>query len=170
MSGDFIKQIEKDFDEKIVSTLDYAESMNSASTMYVSLVSLICIIIIIVTAILIYLILYILISSIILKRKQELGIFKSIGYKNNQLILQLIGGFLPSVMFATILGMILNKLYINRIYTTIFKGVGVYKISFEYPIIIFVGIAVAIIISTIVIELLLSKKIKKISVYSLIKD
>ena len=162
LSGDFIKQIEKDFDEKIVSTLDYAESMNSASTMYVSLVSLICIIIIIVTAILIYLILYILISSIILKRKQEWGIFKSIGYKNNQLILQLIGGFLPSVIFATILGMILNKLYINRIYTTIFKGVGVYKISFEYPIIIFVGIAVAIIISTIVIELLLSKKIKKI--------
>ena len=124
----------------------------------------------VITIILIYLVLYILVSSIILKRKQELGIYKSIGYKNNQLIAQLIGGFLPSVILSVILGIILNKIYIKNIYSIIFKTVGAYKISFDYPTIIFIIIGVSIIISTILIELLLSKKIKKISVYSLIKD
>lgn len=170
LSDEFIEKVKEKFENEIIGTVDYVESMNSASTMYVSLVSTICIVIIVVTVILIYLILYILISSIILKRKQELGIFKAIGYKNKQLIFQLIGGFLPSVLFATIVGIILNKLYINKIYTIIFKTVGAYKISFDYPTIIFVILGLAIIISTILIELFLSKKIKKISVYSLIKD
>ena len=170
LSSSFIDEIKNKFGEEIISTVDYVESMNSASRMYVSLVSAICIVIIIVTIILIYIILYILISSIILKRKQELGIFKAMGYKNKQLIQQLIGGFLPSVIFATILGIIINKLYIKNIYVVIFNSVGAYKISFSYPTIIFVFIGIAIIISTILIELLLSRKIKKISVCSLIKD
>lgn len=170
LSSSFIDEIKNKFGEEIISTVDYVESMNSVSTMYVSLVSAICIVIIIVTIILIYIILYILISSIILKRKQELGIFKAMGYKNKQLIQQLIGGFLPSVIFATILGIIINKLYIKNIYAVIFNSVGAYKISFSYPTIIFVFIGIAIIISTILIELLLSRKIKKISVCSLIKE
>lgn len=170
LSSTFIDKIKKEYKDEIVSTIDYAESMNSASVIYVSLVSAICIVIIIVTIILIYLILYILISSIILKRKQELGIYKAIGYKNRQLIFQLIGGFLPSVIFGAVLGIIINRLYIKNIYSIIFKIVGAYKISFSYPIVIFIIIGLIIIISTILIELLLSKKIKKISVYSLIKD
>lgn len=170
LSNDFIKEVKEKFKDEILETINYAESMESASVMYVSLVSVICIVIIVITIMLIYLVLYILISSIILKRKQELGIYKSMGYKNNQLIAQLIGGFLPSVILSVILGIILNKMYIKNIYSIIFKTVGAYKISFEYPMIIFIIIGVSIIISTILIELLLSKKIKKISVYSLIKD
>ncbi|HHU54704.1 MAG TPA: ABC transporter permease [Mollicutes bacterium] len=170
LSNDFINKVKENFKDEILETVNYAESMESASVMYVSLVSVICIVIIVITIMLIYLVLYILVSSIILKRKQELGIYKSMGYKNNQLITQLMGGFLPSVIFSVILGIILNKLYIKNIYFTIFKAVGAYKISFDYPTIIFIIIGVAIVISTILIELLLSKKIKKISVYSLIKD
>ena len=170
LSSSFLDTIKKDFENKISGSVDYAESMNSASSMYVSLVSLICIVIIIITIILIYLVLYILVSSIILKRKQELGIYKAIGYENKQLIIQLIGGFLPSLIISTVLGVILNKIYIKNIYAIIFNAVGAYKISFNYPIMIFALLGVAIVINTIIIELLLSNKIKKISVYSLIKE
>lgn len=170
LSGEFIDKAKEEFESEILGTVNYAESMDSASTIYVSLVSIICIVIIGVTIMLIYLILYIIISSIIMKRKQELGIFKAIGYKNNQLISQLIGGFLPSVLLSTVIGIIVSKLYINNLFKIIFNAVGAYKISFTYPTIIFIGLGLAIIISTVLIELILSNKIKKISVYSLIKD
>ena len=170
LSKDFINKVKANFKYEILETINYAESMESGRVMYVSLVSIICIVIIIIIILLIYLVLYILISSIILKRKQELGIYKSMGYANKQLIAQLIGGFLPSVILSVILGVILNKMYIKNIYAIIFKTVGAYKISFDYPTIIFIVIGVAIVINTILIELLLSKKIKKISVYSLIKN
>lgn len=169
-SEEFISKIEEKYQNDIISTMNYAESMESATTMYISLVSIICIVIIIITLLLIYLILYIVISSIIMKRKQELGIFKAIGYENKALVKQLVGGFLPSTIIGSILGLIVSKIFMSNIYSKIFISVGAYKVSFEYPFIIFVCLALLLIIATILLAVVLSKKIKKISVYSLIKD
>lgn len=169
-SEEFINQIKDKYNNDIISTMNYAEGMDSAMNMYVSLISIICVVIITVTLLLIYLILYITISSIITRRKQELGIFKAIGYENKQLVRQLIGGFMPSTILATILGLIVSKIIMNNVYSSIFNLVGAYKVSFEYPFIVFLIIVIFIIISTIIIGILLAKKIKKISVYSLIKD
>lgn len=167
---EFINQIKDEHDNDIISSMNYTESMESAMNMYVSLISTICIVIIVVTLLLIYLILYILISSIITKRKQELGIFKAMGYENKQLVGQLIGGFMPCMIVGTLLGFIISKIFMSNIYNEIFKVVGAYKVSFEYPVIVFLSIVILIILSTIIIGTLLARKIKKISVYSLIKD
>lgn len=144
--------------------------MDLAITMYVSLVSIVCIIIIVITILLIYLILYIVISSIIMKRKKELGIFKALGYKNKELVVNLIGGFIPSILIGTSMGVIINILVMNQIYNKIFRLVGAYKVSFEYPVIIYIGISLIIAVSTLTIAYIVAKKIKMISVYSLIKD
>lgn len=167
---EFINQIKNKYNDDIISTMNYAKSMESATTMYVSLISIICIIIIVITLLLIYLILYIVISSIIMKRKQELGIFKAIGYGNKQLVKQLVGGFLPSTILGTMLGLIVSKIFMSNIYNNIFTSVGAYKVSFEYPFIIFISLVFLLIFATITIATLLAKKIKNISVYSLIKD
>ncbi|HAB65909.1 MAG TPA: hypothetical protein DCE23_00945 [Firmicutes bacterium] len=167
---EFITNIKAKYNSDITSIVNYVESLNSAMEMFIPLISIICIIIIIITLLLIYLILYILLTGIITKKKQELGIFKALGYENKELVIQLVGGFIPSTIISTILGLIISKLFISSIYTMIFKAVGAYKVSFEYPIFIFIIIVLFIIISTVIIGTLLAKKIKKISAYSLIKD
>lgn len=169
-SGEFINYIEDKYGDKIISNMNYAEGMESATSMYVSLVSVICIVIIIITLLLIYLILFIIISGIIVKRKSEFGILKAIGYENKQLIYQLVGGFLPSIIIGSMLGLIVSKIIVGSIYSKIFMSVGAYKISFEYPFIIIIGLVVLLIISTIIIGIFLARKIKKVSVYSLIKE
>lgn len=169
-SLDFINIIKDKYNSDIVSTMNYAESMDSAMKMYVSLISIILVVMILITLFIIYLILYIIVSSVIMRRKQELGIFKAIGYENKQLVRQLVGGFLPSMLIATILGFIVSKVWMHNIYLKIFEAVGAYKISFEYPLILFLIIVVLIILSTVVIATILARKINKISVYSLIKD
>lgn len=166
----FIEQVNNKYSNDILSTMNYAESMESATTMYVSLISIICIVIIIITLLLIYLILHIIISSIITRKKQELGIFKALGYENKQLVKQLVGGFIPSAILGTTLGLIVSKIGMHNIYNKIFIAVGAYKVSFKYPILIFILIAIFLIIATLFIATILAKKIKKISVYSLIKD
>ncbi len=167
---EFIDKIKNKYEVDVISTMNYKESMDSAMSMYVSLISIICIVISVITLLLIYLILYIVISSIITRRKQELGIFKAIGYENKQLVMQLVGGFIPSTIVSTILGLIVSKIFMNDVYIAIFKAVGAYKVSFEYPFIVFLIVVVLLILSTIIIATILAKKIKKISVYSLIKD
>lgn len=167
---DFIKDVESNLGDYVIATINYDKSMEAAMNMYISLVSIICIVILVITILLIYLILYILISSIITKKKQELGILKSLGYQNKQLILEMIGGFLPSVIGGTVVGLIISKLSMSSIYKILFKAVGAYKISFSYPIIVFLIVVVFLMLSTFLIASLIAKKIKKISVYSLIKE
>lgn len=167
---EFIRHIEDKYNNDVISTLNYVESMNSAMKMFVPLISVICIVIIVITLLLIYLILYILLNGIITRKKQELGIFKAIGYENKQLVRQLVGGFIPSVVMSSIIGLIISKLFMKDIYSMVFKVVGAYKVSFDYPIVIFTLITIIIILSTIIIGNLLARKIKRISVYSLIKD
>lgn len=169
-SAEFIEKIENKFGSDILSTVNYAEAMDSAMTMYVSLISSCCIVIIIVTILLIYLILYVIISSIITKRKQELGIFKAIGYVNKQLVLQLVGGFMPSTIIACLLGFAISKVYMSNMYEFIFQSVGAYKVSFAYPISIYSTLVIGLIVSVMLIGIMLARKIKKISVYSLIKE
>lgn len=167
---EFITNSKDTYGDRINSTINYVESMNSALTMYVSIVNIISIVIVIITIIIVYLILFILVSSIILKKKVDFGIYKSIGYKNNQLISHLIGGLIPSMLLSIVFGIIINKLFMKYIYLMIFKTVGAYKVNFVYPIVLYMVIGLVIIISTILLLILLSKKIKKISVYSLIKE
>lgn len=167
---EFINRVKSKYGNDIISTMNYAESMESATTMYISLVSIICIVIIVITLLLIYLILYIIISSIIIKRKQELGIFKAIGYENRELVKQLVGGFMPSTIMGTMLGLLVSEIFMTNIYNKIFMSVGAYKVSFEYPFIIFISLVILLIFATIIIATILAKKIKRISVYSLIKN
>jgi len=58
----------------------------------------------------------------------------------------------------------------NDIYIHLFKSVGAYKISFDYPIIVFFIVAFLLVVSTFILASILARKIKKISVYSLIKE
>lgn len=167
---EFIKEAEHNLGENIVTTINYDKSMEAAMDMYISLVSIICVVILVITILLIYLILYVLISSIITKKRQELGILKSLGYQNRQLILELVGGFLPSTIVGTVCGLLISKLSIPSIYKFLFKAVGAYKISFNYPITIFLIVTVLVMTSTFLIASLIAKKIKRISVYSLIKE
>lgn len=51
-----------------------------------------------------------------------------------------------------------------------FRNVGAYKVSFEYPFIIFIMITMLLILITLIIGVILARKIRKISVYSLIKE
>lgn len=169
-ANEFIHQVKDTYGHDILFTMNYAESMDSAMNMYVSLIGITCIIIIIVALFLIYLILYILISSIITKRKQELGVLKALGYEHKQLVKQLIGGFLPCIVIGTLLGFTVSKIFMASMYNVIFQSVGAYKVSFEYPFVVFLLIVFLVVLGTVIIGIILANKIRKISVYSLIRD
>ena len=169
LAGAVMEEIEET-NETINSTMNYAESMESAMDLYVSLVGIICIVIIVITVLLIFLILSILISSIITRQKQELGIFKAVGYQNRQLVRHLVGGFIPGSLLAVIAGALVSKLTLGKVYGFIFQAVGAYKVNFVYPTGLLCLTALGLIVSTLVIGVALAERIRKISVYSLIRD
>lgn len=102
---------------------------------FVSLAQIITVVIIAISAAIIYLILYIIISGMIISKKQDLGILKALGFVTNNLIIQISTSFIPSSIIGAMMGVIVSKLFLGEMFKLLFNGLGIYKISFVYPII-----------------------------------
>lgn len=89
--------------------------------MYSGITSIIVIVIFVLTILIALFVLYIVIKTLLVQRKQELGIYKAIGYSNWQLMVQLMGSFLPSSVLAVLLSSGLGLIYVPQINRFIFK-------------------------------------------------
>ena len=113
---------------------------------------------------------YIVIRSIIVQRKQELGIYKAIGYTSRQLILQVSGSFLPVSCIAILLSSLLGIWYLPSINNFIFETIGAMKNNMEISVVFLVIFALVQMGVNFVISYVLAKPVKKISAYSLLKE
>ena len=166
----FIAEIKAKFGSKIESVENHYETRSSVISMYSTVVQALCIFIMTITCLIIFLILYVIIKSIIIKRKQEFGIYKSIGYSNRQLIMQIAGSFMPCAILAVGMSVAICRLYMMQIIKVIFGLIGAMKTNFTIPVTITIAVFLVIISFTLMIAMFLSMKIKKISAYSLIKE
>lgn len=166
----FITDVKNKYTDDIISISNTYESFAQLIKIFsVAIISTITIMLV-VTLLIIFLILYVIIKSIIVQRKQEFGIYKAIGYTSKELILQLSESFMPFTIAAVFLSLILAKIYMPILLSKMFNIVGVIKINFEYPIFPLLIAAIILIVITFLLAILISKKIKKISAYSLIKE
>ena len=166
----FLKEVEEEYGEDIISSVNYDKMAESAQGMYQSVVKGIIAAIFIVTMLIIFLIFYMIIKSLIIKRKQELGIYKAIGYSNFQLILQIAGSFLPVSAAAILLSAVLGIWYMPSINKMIFEMIGAMKNNLQVSLLFLLFFALIQILADFIISICLSWSIKGISAYSLIKE
>ena len=169
-TGSFVEEIKDSYDEEVTQVINYYKNVSNARVMYTQIIEAIILIIAIISIIVVFLILYVTIKSMIVNRKQELGIYKSIGYSSKQLILQMTGSFMPAVGLAAYSSAILGYVYMPSICNMIFEGIGVMKNQMQVELGIQLIFATVLVIVTLLLCTCLSSKIKKISVYSLIKE
>ena len=158
------------YGDNIGSQVNYVKTREAAMGVFLNIAGLILVIIVVATTLIITLILYLLIKTSITNRKQEIGILKSIGYTTWQLIMQTTFSFLPTIIVGSVLGSIIGYFKMNSIILMIFKSIGVMRMQLYIPGFVVITSALAIIIVSFIISILISKGIKKISAYSLIKE
>lgn len=165
-----ISEIEKSYGDKISNQVNYQEMTETTQKMYSGITSIIVVSILVLTILIVLFVLYIVIKTLLVQRKQELGIYKALGYSNWQLMVQMMGSFLPSSVLAMLLSSGLGLIYVPQINQFIFRTIGAMKnnmeVSFTF-LIIFALIQIAI---NIIISISLTMPIKKISAYALIKE
>jgi len=169
-TGDFIEGMTKKYNNNIVGNVDYVKSIDSAMGVFVNIIGIMCGAIVLVTALIVIMILYLLIKTVIVRKKQEMGILKSMGYTTRQLILQTALSFMPTTLMATLIGSLISFRYMNSIFEVLFSGLGIMKVSFSIPLTMLIVIIVGLTVFTFIISVILSRRIKYISAYSLIKE
>ena len=166
----FIKEYEENHTVLIKSSVNFEQMSENGRMMYAGIVSVIVIILFVISVLMVLLVMYVIINSMISRRRQEFGIYKAIGYTNRQLTVKTAVGFIPVVAVASIISAIAGLWYLPAINNTIFSLIGAVKNHFEVSVWILIAFAMMFTAVAFLISVLLSAPIKKITASSLLKD
>lgn len=170
IAGEFIEEYEKDHDTLIASSVNYEQLNENSRTMYAGIVSAVAAALFVISVLMVLLVLYVIIHSMINRRRQEFGIYKAIGYTSRQLTIITVTQFIPVVAVSSILSAAAGIWYLPVINHTIFSQIGAIKNHFEVSIWILLAVAIIFTAAAFVISVLLAAPIKKITAYSLLKE
>lgn len=166
----FINEYEENHDAIIQSSVNFEQMSENGRMMYTGIVSVIVIILFVISVLMVLLVMYVIINSMISRRRQEFGICKAIGYTNRQLTVKTALGFVPVVAAASIISAIAGLWYLPAINKIIFSLIGAVKNHFQISVLILIIFAILFTAVSFVISVLLSAPIKKITAYSLLRE
>lgn len=154
----------------VTYVIDVDETLASQTGVYLAVVFMIMVTILAITALITALILYLVIKTMVLKRKQEFGILKAMGYTTFQIMRQITMIFVPVVIIGVIIGSVLGFTLTNPLLSLLLSNVGVYNARFIMNIPVTIALSLGIIVLSYVISMFVSRGIKRISAYHLITE
>ena len=169
-ADEFINEYEESHDAIIKSSVNFEQMSENGKRMYTSIVSVIVIVLFVISVLMVLLVMYVIINSMISRRRQEFGIYKALGYTNRQLTVKTALEFIPVVAMASIISGIAGLWYLPALNNIIFSLIGAVKNHFEVSVWMLIVFAMLFTAAAFVISILLSAPIKKITAYSLLKE
>lgn len=166
----FVETFEKEHSGEITDIVNSQKLQKEAQDIYMGITVVLVVLIFVITVLVVLFILYIVIKSLLVKRRQELGVYKAMGYSNLQLIAQTVGSFMPVSVVAILLSSTAALFYMPYIYQFVFEAIGVMKNNMEISFGFLMIFALIQIIVNLIISVILCMPVRKISAYSLIKE
>jgi ABC-type transport system, involved in lipoprotein release, permease component len=166
----FISDIKEKYGDTIRDVIDVDETLKSQTGTYVSAVFAIMVVVLTSTVLVMALILYLVIQTTILKRKQEFGIQKALGFSALQLMNQIAISFVPVAVAGVFIGCLLGCLCTNPLLALLFSSTGIKSVQFVVNVPIIASVGVVIVVLAYIISLLVSRRVRHLSAYSLIVE
>lgn len=167
--GVFLEELEQNFPGQWAVT-NVQEMLQSTLSTFNAAVSSMTAVITAVTIIVVSLILYLVIKTLILKRKREFGILRGLGYTTFNLMVQITFSMLPVIVIGVIAGSLLGYFFSSSAFVLLLSSLGVYNVRFAVNLPQILFLSLAIIAAAFIVSMLVSSRIRKISVYGLITD
>lgn len=166
----FIKNVQEQYGDYITETIDIDENIESQTGLYTAAVFAVMVMVLTITVLVVVMILYLVIKTMIIKRKKEFGVMKAIGYSTIQLMHQISISFVPVIILGVAIGGVLGYFYTNPMLSILLSSAGVKRLDFIVHLPIILMLCVGILTLAYIVSLFVSFKIKKISVYGLMTE
>ncbi|MEY9973471.1 putative ABC transport system permease protein [Lysinibacillus sp. RC46] len=166
----FIENVHEQYGDYIVETIDIDKNVESQTGMYTAAVFAVMIMVLTITVLVVVMILYLIIKTMIIKRKKEFGVMKAIGYSTIQLMHQISISFVPVIITGVAIGGVLGYFYTNPMLSVLLSSAGVKRLDFIVHLPIILMLCVGILILAYIVSMFVSLKIKKVSAYGLISE
>lgn len=135
----------------------------SALGTYESVVAAFSVVIFAVMGMIVILILALITGTALVRRHQELGIGKALGFTTGQLICQIAVSFTPVAVVGSLSGGIAGYYGANPLMSRLFRAMGIMKTQFYLPVLSIPGICTVIVLLTLAISSLAASRVRKIS-------
>lgn len=159
----FNSEVKEQFGNEINAVINVDATVEGASSVYVSLMTVIVVAVLILSAIVIIFVLYLLVRTMIGSKKRDYGILKALGFTTGQLIWQTALAFMPAIILSTIAGVTICCFIINPLIAFFLNSIGIVKCTFTVPVGFIAVMAVGLILFAFTVVCLLSLKIRKIT-------
>ena len=103
------------------------------------------------------------------ERQRDIGIMKAIGNTSRQLAVHLAGGFTPSILLGVAVGVAISFGVMPKLYAFVFGAVGAYKVSFVYPMRVYLAVGFAMIVAAFALSLFSMRRTRTIPVTNLLR-
>lgn len=168
-ANDFIKRVIA-VEGDIFSSTMTKEMIDAQLGSYGSIFAAIAIAILAVTVLIVVLVLYMVIKTMILCRKRELGIQKAVGFTTLQLMNQIAINYTPIICIGIVLGGIGGYFSLNPLFAALTSSAGIVKVDMPSPLGWTIATCAALTILAYLVSMLIAWRIRKISAYSLISE
>jgi putative ABC transport system permease protein len=166
----FLDNIRENYGKYISSYMNAMKMKKTMLSVFVKVVTIIAYVIIFVTFLIIVLVQFLIIKTLIIRRKRYLGISKALGFTTTQLVFQISLGFIPVALIGSIAGGLAGYFGINPLMSMGMKSMGIMKMNLYIPTVMLIILCAVICIFTFLVATLVSTRIRKISAVSLITE
>ena len=166
----FIESVNKQYGNDIEGTLDIDENIESQTSMYTAALFAVMMVILTITVLVVVMILYLVIKTMIIKRKTEFGVMKAIGFSTIQLMHQISISFLPVMIAGVTIGGVLGYFYTNPMLSVLLSSAGVKRLDFIVHLPIILMLCIGILVLAYIVSMVVTLKIRKISAYNLLTE
>ncbi|MBQ3408597.1 MAG: ABC transporter permease [Clostridia bacterium] len=166
---DCLDNIKNRFGDKIGSTVNFQKVIDGSITIFKTISNMMVVAMIAIGVLIILLVLYLLIKTLINNKRKEYGILKAIGYTSKDVILQNAISFMPSIILSVIISCFISSKIANPYLTMMMSSFGIMKATFEVPVTYVAVMGVGFIVISFLFAVLLSRKIRKIEAYNLLR-
>ena len=159
----FIKSIKAQEGDIFSNTVNIQELADAFIGPYSTIFAAVASVILAITAVVIVLVLSMVIKTMILRCRRELGIQKALGFTTLQLMTQIALNFTPAVFVGVIVGGIAGYLGFNPLFVTLLHSAGIMKTELPSPLVWTIVACLALVALSYLTSMLIAWRIRKIS-------
>ena len=154
----------------IQSVISIADEADAVFGTMGDILAMVTVAILVVVAGIVVLVLYLMVKTIIIRRRRELGTQKALGFTTPQLMNQIALGMTPAVLIGAGAGTVLGYVGFNPLFSLLLYSNGVAQSNLFVPLGGSIAVAVGLVVLAYIVSMLIAWRIRKISAYALVSE
>ena len=170
MTEEFMRSVETRFNDRLFRSINIYELMNAQLSMYGDIFFVEAVVLFVVTILVIFMVLYLMLKTVILRQRRELGIQKALGFTTFQLMHQFALYYIPVIALGVATGGLLGILGFNSMFVALVQSLGIMTASMPPSVELTILMCIILVVLAYVFALCIAWRIRKVSAYSLVSE